>query len=88
MKLKCSFEFVEVGDETVAVPEGENAKSVNGVLKLNKEGLEIFSMLEKETSEAEIVDTLAGKYKNSRESLAAYVRNLLETLRSNGLITE
>ena len=88
MKLKCSFEFVEVGDETVAVPVGENAKSVNGVLKLNKEGREIFSMLEKETSEAEIVDTLAGKYKNSREILAAYVRNLLKTLRSNGLITE
>ena len=88
MKLKCSFEFVEVGDETVAVPVGENAKSVNGVLKLNKEGREIFSMLEKETSEAEIVDILAGKYKNSRESLAAYVRNLLETLRSYGLITE
>jgi uncharacterized alkaline shock family protein YloU len=88
MKLKYTFETVDMSDEIIAVPVGEDAKELKGVVKLNRAGQEIFSLLKNDTTEEKIVDALAAKYENSRENLAAYVRQMLETLRSDGLLAE
>ncbi len=88
MKLKYSFETIDMPDEIVAVPTGENAESLRGVVKLNKEGLEIFELLKEETTEEKIVDILDAKYQNDRETLAGYVHATVEALRKNGLIED
>ena len=46
MKLKNTFESVDMGNEIIMVPVGKSAEQVQGVLKLNAEGLEIMNMLE------------------------------------------
>lgn len=88
MKLKNTFESVDMGNEIIMVPVGKSAEQVQGVLKLNAEGLEIMNMLEIDTTEEQMVDALAAKYENERDNLARYVQNVLNILRNAGLIEE
>jgi len=88
MKLKYLFESVDMGDEIIAVPVGDNASEIRGVIKLNKEGFEIFELLKYETTEAAIVDTLCAKYENRREQLTDYVHKIIHTFTEVGIIAE
>lgn len=88
MKLRCAFEMVNMENEIIGVPVGENAHLIRGVLKLNKEGQEIIELLKNDTTEALIEDTLIAKYDNNRSDLVDYVRKTLAVLRCNGLIEE
>ena len=88
MKLKYTFESVDMGDEIISVPVGEGALKVQGVLKLNAEGREILDMLKADTTEKQIVDALEAKYENDRAMLVRYVGDALRSLRDAGLIEE
>ncbi len=88
MKLKYTFEDVEMGEEIIFVPVGEKAQEVHGVLKANAAGKEILSLLQKETTEGEIVETLSQTYGGGRDTLASYVRKTIEALRNAGLLSE
>lgn len=63
MKLKYSFEAVNMGNEIIMVPVGDNADQVHGVLKMNNEGQEIVNMLMNETDADSIINSLSEKYK-------------------------
>ena len=80
MRLCCSFEVVEMGNEIVAVPVGGKASKINGLLKLNKEGKEIFEMLIAGNSEAEIRERLFEKYENKSE-IEEILKDFLDKLR-------
>ncbi len=88
MKLKCSFEAVNMGNEIVAVPVGDSANQVHGILKLNESGLEIIKLLEEETNTEKIIDTLTKKYDNDVDALYKDVSDIIDVLRCNGLIIE
>ena len=88
MKLKYSFEAVDMGEEIILVPVGEGASSVHGILKINNEGREILDLLKSETTQERIVETLSAKYENDIESLRLYVGKVLNTLQSSGLLDE
>ena len=57
MKLNYTFEFVDLDDEIIMVPIGANAEQVHGVLKVNKTGQEIISLLAEQYVQS-IVKTL------------------------------
>ena len=88
MKLKYSFEIVDMGNEIIAVPVGNNADQIKGVIKLNKEGLEIFNLLKVDSSEDSIIHDLIGKYENAPESIANYVHGFVTYLKQQGLLVE
>ena len=88
LKLICTFEVVEMGDEIVYVPVGDKADEVHGVLRLNKEAFEIIKYLESDVSEEQIVNVLESKYENERSELEKYVHEVVTTLREAGLIKE
>ena len=88
MKMKCTFEAVDMGSEIIAVPVGDGADQVHGVLKLNKAGLEIVDMLGKDTTIEGIVSKLTSKYNNDADTIFKYVQDIVEILRSNNLIEE
>ena len=88
MKLKCTFEFVEMGDEIVAVPVGEGAAQIHGILKVNAQGQEIMRLLTQETTEEQMVNSLTAKYENDRALLESYVRVVLDNLRDANLLSE
>jgi len=80
MRIKCDFEIVNMGDESIAVPVGSTAKEIQGVLKLNKEGEEILKLLCEGNNEEAIVELLAQKYENDRLSLSQYVSKVVHVL--------
>ena len=88
MKLKCRFEMVDMGDEIIAIPVGETAKEIHGILKLNQSGKEIIEMLQDETTEKAIVDSLTAKYENDRGDIAHDVQLVIEQLKNQELIDD
>lgn len=88
MRLKYNIEMVDMGDEIIGVPIGEGAQEIHGVLKLNKEGLEIINLLNEKTDEESIVSYLSTKYENDRKTLEKYVRDTINTLRKEGLVED
>ena len=88
MRLKSDFEFVNLGDEIIAVPIGKGAEQIRGVLKMNPEGMEIVDLLKRGNTEEQIVDTLTAKYENDRDTISGYVHVVLSKLWSAGLMEE
>lgn len=86
MKLKYTFEAVDMGDEIIFVPVGDKASEVHGVLKLNAEGKEVVEALKEETTEEKIVQMLAQKYNNDPTELTQYVRNVIDILKKENLL--
>lgn len=86
MKLKYTFESVDMGDEIVLVPVGEGADQVKGVVKLNKEGLEIVELLKNTTTKDQITELLAQKYENDHRTLSEWVDRVIDTLIEAGLV--
>ena len=87
MRLCCSFEIVEMEDEIVAVPVGENSANKNGILKLNPEGKEIFEMLMKGFSEEEIRNNLFEKYENKSE-IEEILKSFLDKLKEYNVLID
>ena len=86
MKLKYTFEAVDLGDEKILVPVGEDAAQVKGVFKMNPEGAEIVELLKNEVTEEQIVEYLEKKYENDRDSLQRNVRKVVNVLRTAKVI--
>lgn len=88
MKLKYTFENVDMGTEIISVPVGEGANNVHGVVKLNKEGKEILELLREDITEQQIVNKLTAKYENDRATLENWVAKVIETLKNANLLED
>ena len=86
MTLKYSFEDVDMGEEVIAVPVGNQAGQIHGVVKMNKEGHIIFDLLRNDMTESQIVDELSGMFDDSREVIAEYVHNVINQLTQANII--
>ena len=86
MRLIVDMEFVDMGTEIIAVPVGDNAERVRGVLRLNEQAKEILELLENETTVESILDKLCSKYENDRFELKRYIVNLVSILKTNGIL--
>lgn len=83
MKIKEEYVVYEANEgEKLAVATGDEIKNFSGLLRANKAASVILDCLGKDTTEDEIVDALAARFDASRETLAADVANVLDTLRS------
>ena len=88
MKLKYTFEILELEDDVVAVPIDTSDAGLSGVLKLNKEGAEIITLLTEDTDENTIIKTLSEKYENDLDTLTKYVNEFVSKLKSKGLLLD
>ena len=86
MKAKYSFEIMDLDDGLVAVPVGGESCQFNGVLKVNETAAAILKMLEQETSEEQIVNDLLKEYTGDPEEIRGYVREYIETLKTEGVV--
>lgn len=86
MKLKYTFESIDIGDEIVLVPVGENADKVKGIVKVNSEGLEIVELLKGDITKNQIVEILSQKYENDRYTLSEWVNTVIDKLLAADLI--
>lgn len=89
MKLKYEFETMEMDDQIVAVPVGDDAEeALHGIIKLNDSAAAIFTLLKKETSEDEIVAAMKKDYNASETQIREYVRGFVDYLASQGLLED
>ncbi len=86
MKAKYTFEIIEIDDQMMAVPVGEEADELHGILKLNQSAAAILELLKEETSEEEIVQKLLEKYESSEEDMRSYVHDYLAELEEAGIL--
>lgn len=80
MKIKYAFEIVDMGEEKIAVPVGKEAESLHGVIKLNKQGYEIFKQLLDGRTETEIINALNEKYDDDLQTIKMYYEEFINTL--------
>jgi hypothetical protein len=79
MKLKDNFITQNIDDTQFLVPVG--AEAFQGLVRSNKTAAFIVDCLKEETTEAAIVDKMCAKYDAPRETIAADVKEVLDTLR-------
>ena len=79
MKLKNDFITQNIDDTQFLVPVG--AEAFQGLVRSNKTAAFIVDCLKEETTEAAIVDKMCAKYDAPRETIAADVKEVLDTLR-------
>lgn len=85
MKLKYTFETMELDDHIIAVPIGEGAREFRGVVKLNESAAEIFELLKQETTEASVVTLMKRRYGDERE-IVGYVHDFINYLANEGVL--
>ncbi|MBQ7195752.1 MAG: PqqD family protein [Bacteroidales bacterium] len=86
MKLKADFITQDIDETRFLVPVG--AVAFQGVVRGNKTAAFIVDCLKAETTEAAIVDAMCAKYDAPRETIAADVKQILDTLRGINALEE
>ena len=86
MRLKHTFESVDMGDEIILVPVGESAAVVHGVLKTNSEAKEIIDALQTDITEEQLNQVFSEKYENAPEEIARYISKTIHVLQDAELI--
>ena len=86
MRLKYSYEIMEVEGQRFAVPMEEDADGFNGVIKLSKTAQAIFELLREDTSEEAIVEAMSQRFDAERNVLAADVHRMISQLQQKGIL--
>ncbi len=85
MKLKYDFEIMDMGDQVMAVPVGDNAHELHGVIRLNETGAELLKMIQAGMSEDQMVETLGKKYETAESEIRAFVTEFVANFKEAGL---
>ncbi len=88
MRLKYRYEIMEVEGQSFAVPVEDCKQDFGGMIKLSRTAGVIFELLQQETDEEDIVESMAQRFDASRDTLAADVHGVVEKLRKKGLLIE
>ena len=81
MKVKDGFILRKVGRQFVVAATGEASKNFNGMLRLNEEAAFAFDLLQKGTTQEELVSALMEKYAGEETVVRADVAAFLEKLK-------
>lgn len=88
MHVPSGFIIREVAGETVAIPTGEAAKNLSGLVALSGCGRFLFELLYTEQTEQSLVDALLESYDVTPATAQADVAEFLGILRENGILIE
>lgn len=86
MKLKYEFVTMDMNGQIVAVPVGDTAGEVHGMLRMNKTAALILSLLKEDTTEEQIVDTLMERFDAEKDLLSSEVHKLILYLQNEELV--
>ncbi len=86
MRLRYRFELMDLDDRVIAVPLGDGDDGFRGIIKLNGTALSIFKLLNEETTEEAIVESLMKEYNVTHEKVADDVHHYVIEFKERGLI--
>lgn len=88
MIMKPQFELVEIADEHLAIPVGENAVSFKGVVALSEAAFFLLKNLNVQQTKESLLTMLKNEYEVESSVAASDLDALLSTLLELGLIEE
>ncbi len=88
MKLCGEFVVRQVMDDTVAIPVGQTALRLNGMILLNDVSKVIWECLEKETDLETIVTAVTDAFEVSADEARADILEFLDKLRQAQLLED
>ena len=88
MKLQGEFVVRQVLDDVVAIPVGQTALKVGGMILLNDVSRVIWNCLETGTTEEAILTAITDAFAVSDEEARADIAEFLDQLRSAQLLQE
>lgn len=88
MKLQGEFVVRQVMDQIVAIPVGETALRINGMILLNDVSRVIWENLEKETDVEKILTAVTDAFEVSRDEAQADIMEFLDKLRQIQILEE
>ena len=86
MKFRTAFVTQDIAGVQFLIPLGGEAFS--GIVRSNETAAFLIDLLREETTEAALTDAMAAEYDAPRETLAADVARVLDTLRSLNALEE
>ena len=86
LKLKEDLILREVAGSYVVVAVGRAAAEFNAMITLNETGAFLWRLLEKSSTESEMVDALLNEYEVDRETAEKDVRAFVEKLTEAKLV--
>ena len=88
MRLHGEFVIRQVMNDTIALPVGQTALQLNGMILLNDVSRLIWQQLEKETTLAQIVAAVTEAFDVSQQEAQADIMEFLDKLRQAQLLEE
>ena len=86
MKIKDRFILREVAGSYLVVAVGNAVKEFGGIVNLNETGAFLWRLLEKSSTESEMVDALLNEYEVDRETAEKDVKAFVEKLTEAKLV--
>jgi len=87
MKLKYDLEIMNVGDEIVAVPVGDNASELHAMIKLNEESKQIIELIKKYDTPEKVHEQLCILHpEDSKNELGQQLCDFLNQMIREGLL--
>ena len=86
MKLKYEFEKVEMDDQIMAVPVGEEGGKLHAMLRLNETASFILDLLREETTEEKVLEAVLKEYEGDENEIKAYISEFIAQLRENEVL--
>lgn len=88
MRVNEFFEITDVAGEYLAIPIGNDANSINGVVVLNEASAFLLKQMKAPKSKADLVDLLISEYEVDFTNAKKDIDELIEKLIKIGLVME
>lgn len=88
MRIVPGFVVRQIVGETIAIPSGDAARQLSGLLSLNGSGKLLFDLLQSEQTHASLVNALLDNYDIDPPTAEADVSEFLQTLRDADVLEE
>lgn len=86
MKLKYELENVEMDDQIIAVPVGDNSDELHAVIRLNETASFILDHLKEDTTEEKLIEAVLSEYEGDEKEIRKYVSDFIASLNKDGLL--
>lgn len=88
MRIVPGFILREIAGQIVAIPSGESAHKLSGLVALNGTGRFLFELLQTEQTEADLVRAMQQAYEVDVATAKQDVAEFLAILRDSQLLTD
>lgn len=88
MRIVPGFIVRQIADQVVAIPTGQSARTLSGLVALNDSGRFLFDLLQSPRTEEELIAAMQETYEVDAPTARADVAEFLQILRQNQLLDE